>query len=71
MQTVEAVRRWLREAEQAHQYFHDANEAESWIREKMPLVKSDDYGRDEQASESLLSRFILRIHFISLALHSI
>ncbi|VIO98093.1 probable spectrin beta chain, putative [Brugia malayi] len=53
---IEAVGRWLREAEQAHQYFQDANEAESWIREKMPLVKSSDYGRDEQASESLLSR---------------
>ncbi|VDK61916.1 unnamed protein product [Onchocerca ochengi] len=55
---VEAVGRWLREAEQAHQYFQDANEAESWIREKMPLVKSSDYGRDEQASESLLSRHL-------------
>ncbi|EJD74610.1 beta chain spectrin [Loa loa] len=55
---VEAVGRWLREAEQAHQYFQDANEAESWIREKMPLVKSGDYGRDEQASESLLSRHL-------------
>uniref|UniRef100_A0A915PUP8 Spectrin beta chain n=1 Tax=Setaria digitata TaxID=48799 RepID=A0A915PUP8_9BILA len=55
---VAAVGRWLREAEQAHQYFQDANEAESWIREKMPLVKSIDYGRDEQASESLLSRHL-------------
>ncbi|VDN21104.1 unnamed protein product [Gongylonema pulchrum] len=53
---AEAVGRWLREAEQAHQYFQDANETESWIREKMPLAKSADYGRDEQASESLLSR---------------
>lgn len=58
---MEVVSRWLREAEQVHQYFHDANEAESWIREKMPLVKSDDYGRDEQASESLLLRFALEI----------
>ncbi|VDM97600.1 unnamed protein product [Thelazia callipaeda] len=53
---TEAVGKWLREAEQAHQYFQDANEAESWIREKLPLVKSNDYGRDEQASENLLSR---------------
>jgi spectrin beta len=29
------------------QYYADANEAESWIREKMPLVCSEDYGRDE------------------------
>uniref|UniRef100_A0A914XIB6 Spectrin alpha chain n=1 Tax=Plectus sambesii TaxID=2011161 RepID=A0A914XIB6_9BILA len=48
--------RWLREAEQAAQYFQDANEAESWIREKMPLVRSDDYGRDEKAAETLLNR---------------
>ncbi|MFH4975130.1 hypothetical protein AB6A40_001839 [Gnathostoma spinigerum] len=53
---AEAVAKWLHEAEAAHQYFQDANEAESWIREKMPLVKSDDYGRDEQASANLLQR---------------
>ena len=29
------------------QYYADANEAESWMREKMPLVTSEDYGRDE------------------------
>ncbi|CAD6193236.1 unnamed protein product [Caenorhabditis auriculariae] len=53
---VAALGNWLQEARQAQQYFQDANEAESWIREKMPLVKSDDLGRDESASESLLQR---------------
>uniref|UniRef100_A0A0N5AM27 Spectrin beta chain n=1 Tax=Syphacia muris TaxID=451379 RepID=A0A0N5AM27_9BILA len=56
--SASAVEKWLQEAEQAHQYFQDANEAESWIREKFPLVKSDDFGRDEQSSENLLSRHI-------------
>ncbi|CAB3398580.1 unnamed protein product [Caenorhabditis bovis] len=53
---VAALGNWLNEARQAQQYFQDANEAESWIREKMPLVKSDDLGRDEGAAESLLQR---------------
>ncbi|XGW05367.1 hypothetical protein V3C99_016045 [Haemonchus contortus] len=52
----QALGQWLNEAKQAQQYFQDANEAESWIREKMPLVKSDDLGRDEGAAESLLQR---------------
>jgi spectrin beta len=47
---------WLQEAEQACQYFQDANDAESWIKEKMPLARSDDYGRDLGTAESLLSR---------------
>ncbi|CAI4223262.1 unnamed protein product [Auanema sp. JU1783] len=53
---VQALGQWLSEARQAQQYFQDANEAESWIREKMPLVKSDDLGRDEAVAESLLQR---------------
>ncbi|CAJ0961940.1 unnamed protein product, partial [Mesorhabditis belari] len=53
---VDKLAQWLQEAERAQQYFQDANEAESWIREKMPLVKSDDYGKDEGQAESLLNR---------------
>lgn len=41
---------------QAHQYFADANEAESWMREKMPLVSNVDYGKDEDSSEALLKK---------------
>nr|XP_022333961.1 spectrin alpha chain, non-erythrocytic 1-like isoform X4 [Crassostrea virginica] len=41
---------------EAHQYYADANEAELWMKEKMPLVTSDDYGRDEMGSKALLSR---------------
>lgn len=55
-EAVKELGQWLNEAKQAQQYFQDANEAESWIREKMPLVKSDDFGKDELAAESLLQR---------------
>ncbi|GMT09275.1 hypothetical protein PFISCL1PPCAC_572, partial [Pristionchus fissidentatus] len=47
---------WLADAQHAQQYFQDANEAESWMREKMPLVRSDDLGKDEFAAERLLLR---------------
>ena len=33
------------------QYYSDANEAESWMKEKEPLVTSDDYGRDEASAK--------------------
>lgn len=32
---------------QAHQYLADANEAETWMAEKEPIVGSGDYGKDE------------------------
>ncbi|CRL06706.1 CLUMA_CG019447, isoform A [Clunio marinus] len=41
---------------QAHQYFADANEAESWMREKVPIVSNTDYGKDEDSSEALLKK---------------
>merc|ERR550519_2731185 len=41
---------------QAHQYFADATEAESWMKEKEPLAGNADYGKDEDASEALLKK---------------
>lgn len=41
---------------QAHQYYADANEAESWMKEKEPIVSSTDYGKDEDSSEALLKK---------------
>lgn len=41
---------------QAHQYFADANEAESWMREKYPIVTSVDLGKDEDSTEALLKK---------------
>ncbi|KAK6636692.1 hypothetical protein RUM43_010354 [Polyplax serrata] len=46
----------LEDSLQAHQYFADANEAESWIKEKQPIVTSTDYGKDEDSSEALLKK---------------
>merc|ERR550532_1374334 len=46
----------LEDAAESHQYYADANEAESWIREKMPLVCSDDFGKDEPSAKNLLQR---------------
>lgn len=41
----------LEDSLQAQQYFADANEAESWMREKEPVVGSIDYGKDEDSAE--------------------
>ncbi len=41
---------------EAQQYFADANEAESWMKEKEPIVCSEDYGKDEDTAESLLKK---------------
>ena len=41
----------LDEALQAQQYFSSAQEAESWIREKEPLISSGDYGKDEDSAQ--------------------
>jgi len=46
----------LEDSLQAHQYFTDANEAESWLKEKEPLAGNIDFGKDEDASEALLKR---------------
>uniref|UniRef100_A0A3Q3QVI0 Spectrin alpha chain, non-erythrocytic 1 n=1 Tax=Monopterus albus TaxID=43700 RepID=A0A3Q3QVI0_MONAL len=46
----------LEDSLQAQQYFADANEAESWMREKEPIVGSIDYGKDEDSAEALLKK---------------
>ncbi|KAL1139006.1 hypothetical protein AAG570_009067 [Ranatra chinensis] len=46
----------LEDSLQAHQYFADANEAESWMREKEPMVVNQDFGKDEDSSEALLKK---------------
>ncbi|XP_055516190.1 spectrin alpha chain, non-erythrocytic 1 isoform X2 [Leucoraja erinacea] len=46
----------LEDSLQAQQYFADANEAESWMREKEPVVGSIDYGKDEDSAEALLKK---------------
>ncbi|XP_060526882.1 spectrin alpha chain isoform X2 [Cylas formicarius] len=46
----------LEDSLQAHQYYADANEAESWMKEKEPIVANTDYGKDEDSSEALLKK---------------
>uniref|UniRef100_A0AC34F2Y3 SH3 domain-containing protein n=1 Tax=Panagrolaimus sp. ES5 TaxID=591445 RepID=A0AC34F2Y3_9BILA len=46
----------LGESEQAHKYLADANDAESWMREKEPVVGNTDYGKDEDSAESLMKK---------------
>ena len=38
------------------QFYADANETESWLREKMPLVRSTDCGEDGPGAQALLAR---------------
>lgn len=53
---AEERRRNLEDSLQAHQYLADAAEAESWMKEKAPLVCSNDYGKDKDSSEALLKK---------------
>jgi spectrin alpha len=46
----------LEDSLQAQQYFADANEAESWMREKEPIIGNTDYGKDEDSAEALLKK---------------
>ena len=41
----------LNDALESHQYYADANEAESWMKEKMPLAGSQDFGTDEASAK--------------------
>ncbi len=46
----------LEDSLQAQQYFAEANEAESWMNEKEPLVGNTDCGKDEDSAEALLKK---------------
>ncbi|KAK6631754.1 hypothetical protein RUM43_013818 [Polyplax serrata] len=46
----------LEDAAEAFQFYTDANEAESWLKEKSALVASTDYGLDEPSAQALLAR---------------
>ncbi|XP_052120778.1 spectrin beta chain, non-erythrocytic 1 isoform X4 [Frankliniella occidentalis] len=49
-------RKQLEDAAEAYQFYTDANEAESWLNEKMAIVASTDYGEDEPSAQALLQR---------------
>ncbi|XP_039432326.1 spectrin beta chain, non-erythrocytic 1 isoform X2 [Culex pipiens pallens] len=43
----------LLDAVESQQFYAEANEAESWLREKKPIISSHDYGKDEDSVSSL------------------
>ncbi|KAL0808290.1 hypothetical protein ABMA28_012785 [Loxostege sticticalis] len=53
---AEAREKQLADAAEAHQFYGDANEAESWMKEKRALVASEDCGRDAHEAAALLAR---------------
>uniref|UniRef100_A0A8C3S247 Calponin-homology (CH) domain-containing protein n=1 Tax=Chelydra serpentina TaxID=8475 RepID=A0A8C3S247_CHESE len=48
----------LQAAALTKQYFADIDEADSWLRERQPLLASKDYGKDESSAEALLHRHL-------------
>jgi spectrin beta len=38
------------------QFYAEANEAETWIREKRPLLTLSDFGKDEDSVQSLAKK---------------
>lgn len=38
------------------QFYAEASEAEVWLREKRPLLTSQDFGKDEDSVQSLLKK---------------
>eukprot|EP00049_Salpingoeca_infusionum_P019358 m.361515 g.361515 ORF g.361515 m.361515 type:complete len:2425 (-) comp19658_c0_seq1:287-7561(-) len=53
---ADARRAALEDAKQAQQYFADAHEAQAWMSEKEPLVRNDNYGKDEDSTVALLKK---------------
>ncbi|RVE46092.1 hypothetical protein evm_009256 [Chilo suppressalis] len=57
LRQLAAVReKQLADAAEAHQFYGDANEAESWMKEKRALVATEDCGRDAPEAAALLAR---------------
>jgi spectrin beta len=38
------------------QFYAEANEAEAWLREKLPSLTSSDFGKDEDSVQSLAKK---------------
>lgn len=69
-----ARKQLLDDSLQAQQYLADASEAESWMKEKEPIVGYTDYGKDEDSTEvrtlctsTCTSRFSCSMAFPSLS----
>ena len=52
----------LEEALQAQQYYSSAQEVESWMKEKEPIVSNGDYGKDEDSAQVKGSGFSVCVY---------
>lgn len=46
----------LLDAVESQMFYAEASEADSWIREKQPILSSHDYGKDEDSVQSMLKK---------------
>uniref|UniRef100_A0A2H8TMG3 Spectrin beta chain, brain 4 n=1 Tax=Melanaphis sacchari TaxID=742174 RepID=A0A2H8TMG3_9HEMI len=46
----------LLDAYESQMFYAEANEAEVWLKEKYPLLASNDYGRDEDSVQTLMKK---------------
>lgn len=46
------------------QYLSEVTEVEGWINDKMAVVVSTDYGKDENAADKLLTKHKVRSDFV-------
>ncbi|KAG1650604.1 Spectrin beta chain, non-erythrocytic 5 [Nymphon striatum] len=46
----------LLDAEESHMFYSEINEAEAWIKEKLPLVVTSDGGKDEDSVLALIKK---------------
>lgn len=46
----------LEDAAESHQYYADASEVETWMKEKAQVVSSEDFGKDLSSAQNLLKR---------------
>lgn len=42
----------LLDAVESQMFYVEANEADTWMREKRPILSSQDYGKDEDSVQS-------------------
>jgi len=47
----------------SQQLFFEISEVESWLTEKIDILKSTDYGRDRDAASKLLTKHKVKLHY--------
>jgi spectrin beta len=63
LQTLVSNRRaQLEDSLEVHRFYSEATEAESWMRDRRPLIASEDYGRDEDSTEASRKKHEAIVH---------